>query len=135
MASPSDSNLRSSLSHARGTGAAHRGVEHWWMQRLTAVALIPLSLWFVYELLNVMLNLGPYYVRGWFSHPLKASAVALLLIAMFFHGKLGLQVVIEDYVKHPVVKYALLLGNTFFCVALGVVGVLAVIRLHIGIVG
>ena len=135
MTSSPDSDLRSNLSRAKGMGAAHHGVHHWWMQRVTAIALVPLSLWFVYELLNAMLNLGPYYVRGWFGNPLNASLLLLMLIAMFYHGKLGLQVVIEDYVKHPVAKYALLLGNTFFCIALGVVSVLAVIRLHIGIVG
>ncbi|MFW0777190.1 MAG: succinate dehydrogenase, hydrophobic membrane anchor protein [Rickettsiales bacterium] len=133
--STSSSDLRSKLAKAKGLGAAHHGFSHWWLQRLTAVALIPLSVWFVYELLTVVLQMGPHFVRGWFTQPLNASLLVLMLIAMFWHAKLGLQVVIEDYVHQPAQKYALLLANNFFCFACGVISVLAVMKIHFGLIG
>ena len=129
------SDLRSKLSKAKGLGSAHDGLHHWWLQRVTAIALIPLSLWFVYELLNVILRLGPYYTRGWFHNPTHAILMILMLVPMFFHAKLGLQVVIEDYIKHPVAKYILLLGNSFLCIVLSVVSILAVLKMHFGLIG
>jgi len=128
--SVSNSSLRSKIGKAKGLGAAHHGVSHWWWQRLTAVALVPLSLWFFYSLLTAMLSADAFKVAEWMADPLSALVMVLLLIAMFAHAKLGLQVVVEDYVKAPFMKYALLLFITFACVALPAVGIIAVLKLH-----
>lgn len=124
------SDLRSKLSRAKGLGAAHHGVGHWWLQRLTAVALVPLLPWFMYEFLHTMLTSDAYAARAWFTHPAHAVITVVMLLAVFFHAKLGAQVVIEDYIKHPVMKYALLLANVFVCFLFGAVSIIAVLRLH-----
>lgn len=127
-ARPSD--LRTGLSKAKGLGAAKHGVEHWWLQRVTAVALVPLSAWFVYSLITVMLARDIVSVSGWFTSPINTIVMILMLVALFLHAKLGVQVVIEDYVKHPVMKYGLLLASNFACFAFAAVCIVAVLRLH-----
>ncbi len=122
--------LRTSLARARGLGAAHHGVGHWWMQRVTAVALIPLTVWFICQLIPALLSPNAIAIAEWLSFPLNAILMVLLLVALFYHAKLGVQVVIEDYVHTPVPKYALLLANTFLCFGLAGVSILAVLKLH-----
>lgn len=124
------SDLRSRLGRVKGLGAAHSGVGHWWLQRVTAVALIPLTIWFVAALLTVLLSPNVLKVAEYFSSPLHAILMVLFLLAMFLHAKLGLQVVIEDYVHQPFAKYFLLLFNTFFCFAAAAISILAVLKLH-----
>lgn len=114
----------------RNLGAAKEGVSHWWLQRLTAIALIPLSVWFFSSLLVVAESPDPFRVADWLSSPANALLMVLLIVALFWHAKLGLQVVIEDYVHTPWLKYALLIGNIFFCVLAAVACVLAVLKLH-----
>ena len=122
--------LQTNLARARGLGSAKSGVEHWWLQRVTALALVPLSIWFVGTLLRVAGAQDPFLVADWFSSPVSALTMALMIVALFWHAKLGAQVVIEDYVKHPWMKYGLLLLNTFFCWAAAAAMLLAVLRLH-----
>jgi succinate dehydrogenase / fumarate reductase, membrane anchor subunit len=122
--------LRSTLSKAKGLGAAHHGVGHWWLQRVTAVAIIPLSAWFVYSLVTTMLSPNVIRVAEWFSSPFSTILMVILLAATFIHAQLGMQVVIEDYVKGPVAKYALLMGNTFICYVFAALSILAVLKLH-----
>jgi len=90
---------RTPIAKARGLGSAKAGTAHWWMQRVTAAALIPLSLWwlaFIAHLLN-----SPYpQTVAWLSEPLNSVLMMAWIIAVFYHAGLGLQVVIEDYV-HP----------------------------------
>jgi succinate dehydrogenase / fumarate reductase membrane anchor subunit len=124
------SHLRSKLSVARGLGSAKHGVGHWWFQRVTAVALIPLSLWFVASLVSVLLSNNITKVAMWFASPVNALLLSAMLAAMFFHAKLGLQVVIEDYIKCPCMKYGALLANTFFSFAAAFFCIMAVLKLH-----
>ncbi|MDX1975676.1 MAG: succinate dehydrogenase, hydrophobic membrane anchor protein [Rickettsiales bacterium] len=126
----SASDLRSDMSKARGLGSAHHGVSHWWWQRVTALALIPLSVWFVYSLVTVVLSPSVTTTAQWFASPINSIVMVLMLLATFIHAKLGLQVVIEDYVKSPFNKYALLLLNLFICVVFASVSILAVLKLH-----
>src|SRR5579863_1307454 len=91
------SRMRSPLGRALGLGSTKRGVEHWWVQRVTAVALIPLSLWFVAALLRQMGG-GLASVHHWLGRPVPAILMVLFLITTFYHAALGLEVVIEDYV-------------------------------------
>lgn len=130
MKKTSGFDFRSELSKARGLGAAKHGVSHWWLQRLTAVALIPFTIWFMVSIISVMTAPDVITVAGWFSSPLNALCMVVLLSALFFHAKLGLQVVIEDYVKCPCAKYSLLLGNSFFCFGGAAICIMAVLKLH-----
>lgn len=122
--------LRSTLAKAKGFGSAKEGVSHWWLQRVTALALIPLSLWFMYSLLTAMFYTSQTKVAQWFASPINSVVMVLMLISLFWHAKLGLQVVIEDYVTSPFRKYGLLLANIFICFICGALSVLAVLRLH-----
>lgn len=130
MATSSGSHLRSKLSRAKGLGSAHHGVSHWWLQRVTAVALIPLSIWFMYSLVTLLLQPDVIKVAEWLASPVNALVMVLLLIATFIHAKLGVQVVIEDYVHGPVMKYTLLLALLLACFALTTAGIIAVLKLH-----
>lgn len=123
--------LRTPLSQVRGLGSAREGTGHWWMQRVTALALIPLTGWFIYSLLTSLLGGDPVKVAEWLSHPLPAIALLLLLSAMFYHSKLGIQVIIEDYVHCEGKKIFLLLLNNFTHITLAVIAAFAVVKLHL----
>ena len=121
--------LRSPLGRVRGLGSAKEGVDHWWAQRLTALALIPLSVWFVISLLGVT---GADYaaVKAWVGSPVVAGLLILLIAATFYHAYLGLQVVIEDYVHSEGWKLFALLtvkGASWLLAVLGVVSVLVLL--------
>src|ERR1700749_5335796 len=93
------SSMRSLLGRARGLGSAKEGVEHWWMQRLTALALIPLSLYIVGTFFNaVVFGSGYDSALAWLSSPVTAVTMILLFGTAFHHAASGVQVVIEDYV-------------------------------------
>lgn len=123
--------LRSPLGRVRGLGSAKEGVQHWWQQRLTAVAMVPLVFWFV---VSVIGNVGADYdaMRAWLGAPGNATLLILLLIALFHHAQLGLQVVIEDYVHHPVWKPVGIIATKLLALALGVYGVVSVLFVAIG---
>ena len=108
MTGSNDKVLRSHLGRARGLGSAHEGVHHWWAQRMTALALIPLSLWFV---ASIVCLAGADYaaISQWLSSPFTVGALALTILAVFYHAVLGLQVVIEDYIHAKAVKMTLLI--------------------------
>ena len=123
--------LRSPVGRAIGLGSAKEGVEHWWLQRVTAVALVPLTLWFVIAV--VRLSSGDIdTVRDWVGRPLPAILLVLLLIATFWHASLGVQVVIEDYVHTDLAKLGLLIVMRLACFALAVAGVIAVLGMAFG---
>jgi len=120
--------LRSPLGRVRGLGSAKDGTAHWWAQRLTAVALVPLILWFVASLCAMT---GADYdaVRAWIASPLVAILLVLLIVAAFHHMQLGLQVVIEDYVHGEFCKIAGIVLVKFAAVALGVAAVFSVLKI------
>jgi succinate dehydrogenase / fumarate reductase membrane anchor subunit len=89
--------FRTPLARVRGLGSAKAGTHHWWMQRLTSVALVPLSLWFVASLIRVV-SADHATVIAWLHSPLVAILCCALIVATFYHGQLGLQTVLEDYV-------------------------------------
>lgn len=91
--------LRTPLKRARNHGAAGDGVGHWWAQRFTAIALVPLSLWLVWAL-SVLVGADHATASVWLGRPWNAAMAMVFAAAMFYHGKLGLQVVVEDYVHH-----------------------------------
>ncbi|HUQ09540.1 MAG TPA: succinate dehydrogenase, hydrophobic membrane anchor protein [Steroidobacteraceae bacterium] len=120
--------LRSPLGKVLGRGAAGDGVGHWWVQRVTAVALLPLTLWFACSLLGLQLQ-SYDAVRGWLGQPWVAVLAILLVLTLAWHSKLGVQVVIEDYVHAKVAKTTMLLLSTFVHVAAAVAAVFAILLL------
>jgi succinate dehydrogenase / fumarate reductase membrane anchor subunit len=125
------SEMRSTLGRVRGLGSAKEGVAHWWAQRLTAVALVPLTLWFVASVVALIGAPYPAFV-AWVRNPIDAVLLVLLIIATFHHAQLGLQVVIEDYVHHEPSKLASLLLVKGTALLLGLVSLWAVVRLAFG---
>lgn len=123
--------LRTPIGRVLGLGSAKEGVGHWWTQRVTSVALVILGLWFVSALLRLDdLNYGA--VVAWMSSPVNAVLLALLVGTTAYHSQLGVQVVVEDYVAHHGAKVAVLLLLNFLHVALGALGVFAVLRIAFG---
>jgi len=112
---------------AQGLGSAKEGVHHWWSQRVTAIALVPLGLLFVFPF---AMTVGEGYeaARAVYSNPFNAIVAGLFILTAFNHLRLGLQVVIEDYVHGPMRTVTLLL-NTFFCSAFALAGVFAVAKI------
>ena len=123
--------LRSTLGRVRGLGSAKEGVNHWWAQRTTAAALVVLSLWFV---ASVIALTGADYATTvrWFKSPLNATLMILLIVATFYHAALRLQVVIEDYIHHEGQKIASMLAVRGLSLLLGLLGVIAVLKLAFG---
>jgi succinate dehydrogenase / fumarate reductase membrane anchor subunit len=118
------------LGRVRGMGSAKEGVHHWWMQRLTAIALIPLVLWFVASV-AMLAGAGHDETVAWLSQPLVAIAVIMLLVATLYHAALGIQVVIEDYIHHEGWKFFWLICMKFVFLVLGVAAVFSVLKLAI----
>ena len=123
--------LRSPLSKAVGLGSAKHGFSHWWWQRVTAVALIPLTLWFVFSILRLV---GGSYdaVSAWLSSPLNASIMLLFVFTSLFHAQTGLQVVIEDYVHTKWANLTLLLLTKFAAALMAVLSIISVLKVALG---
>ena len=114
------------LARARGLGSAKSGVHHWYAQRASAVLLILLTGWLIFALISLS-GTGHAEAVAFIAKPGNAAFLSVLIIAMFYHAMLGLQVVIEDYVHHPVVEiilYFITRAGAFLCMALGIIHVL-----------
>jgi succinate dehydrogenase / fumarate reductase membrane anchor subunit len=122
---------KSPIGRARGFGAAKEGTAQWWTQRMTSIALVPLGFWFVVSIIALTGATQPE-VAEWLASRRTAVMMSLLIVAVFYHFKLGMQVIIEDYVHHETVKILSLVLVSFTCIALAFIGVLSVLRLAIG---
>lgn len=123
--------LRSPLSRARGLGSAKEGAQHWWAQRLSAVALVPLVLWLAFGLAA---NAGGDYAsaRAWIASPLVTVLLILVVGVVFYHAQLGLQVVIEDYLHPHWAKITAIIGVKFVAMLSALIGIVSVLRIALG---
>ncbi len=119
--------LRTPISHIKGLGSAKEGLGHWTMQRLTGIGNAVLIIWF---LISAMTLAGADYQEtvSWLASPVTAGLMLLLIASVFYHAKLGLQVVIEDYVHHHGLKIAALTAVTLITFGLGVISAVAVLK-------
>lgn len=122
--------MRSPLGRAIWLGSAKEGVEHWWRERVAAVALVPLMLWFVGSIIAHSVSGYAAFV-SWLKAPISTLMMVLLLVALFYHSALGLQVVIEDYV-HSALKIPALVAMRLGCLTCAVAGILAVLQIALG---
>lgn len=120
-----------SIGRVRGLGSAHNGAHHWLLQRFTALGNLLLGLWLAISLL-LLPDLGYVTVSAWIARPLPATAMALLVISTFWHARLGLQVVIEDYVHDAANKFAVIAALNLAAIAGAAFGLLCIIRLALG---
>ena len=125
-------NLRSPLGRARGLGSAKEGLHHWWAQRVTSLALIPLAVWFVAGVIRLAAMGGDNSYDSlmiWIANPCNATLLILFLAVSFHHAQLGVQVVLEDYVSCHATRTASVIIVKFICygcAALGIVSTLIV---------
>lgn len=122
------SNLRTPLSQVKGLGSAKEGTGHFWIQRLTAIGLIPLVVWVAFAIARLP-SMSQADIQSWLSSPFSAVLMILFLIAAFWHAKLGLQVVIEDYVSDHAVRTVAIIAVSLISFALAVTGVFSVLRI------
>ena len=130
MSTSRSGGMRTTLGRVRGLGSSHEGVGHWWVQRLTAVALVPLVIWFVISALSLT---GADYAtfQAWLGTFGNAVLLILLTIALFHHAQLGIQVVIEDYVHAEAPKVIGLIATKFVAAIAGASTVLAIVKVAV----
>lgn len=120
--------MRSPLGRAKGLGSAKDGVAHFWAQRISALALVPLLMWLVFSIIGLV---GADYlqVTGWISSPFNAVILVLTLFALFWHAILGIQVVIEDYISDHGLRLMLLFGVKGALLLLGAFSIFSVLKI------
>ncbi|MEP6828906.1 MAG: succinate dehydrogenase, hydrophobic membrane anchor protein [Rhizomicrobium sp.] len=122
------SSLQTPLHKVRGLGASHSGTGHFWRQRITAVALVPLGLWFTFAILG-LIGTNEVAILSFLAHPWNALLMAAFATTMLYHMSLGLQVVVDDYVHNTGMKIFCLLLIRFVMIATTVTCIFALIRI------
>jgi succinate dehydrogenase / fumarate reductase membrane anchor subunit len=120
--------LRSPLGRARGLGSAHAGFHHWWVERVEAVALVPLTIWFIFSLLHLV-GASRQAVTDWFSSPWSLVLMLALIVATFHHFSLGVQSVLDDYVHHPAAKLWSVLAIKGACLVAALLCIVSVLKI------
>ena len=120
--------LQSPLSKAIGLGSAKHGFSHWWLQRVSAVALIPLCLWFVYSVICLMQS-DYAAILEWFASPIQTSLMIVFVLTLIYHAQTGLQVVIEDYIHNKFASLVFMYGVKFVSVLMAVIAVVSIFRI------
>ena len=118
------------LGRVRGLGSAKEGAHHWWLQRVTAIANLVLLLWFIFSLVRLP-SLDYASVVLWLRQPVTAVPMLLLIVSVFWHLRLGVQVMIEDYV-HGASKVVAMLALNFYVLAGAAAAVFAVLKIALG---
>ena len=122
---------RTPLSRARGLGSAKHGVTHWIAERVSSIALVPLTLWMVFAVLR--LSAGDYqFAAHWIAQPLNAVLMVLLLAISFWHMAAGMRVIVEDYIHVTLNKSALLILNLFVCGLAGALAIFSILKVAFG---
>ena len=124
--------LETPLARIRGLGSAKQGTHHWWMQRITAIALLPLTVWFVYSLL-LLTMLDHAAVTSWIRSPVTSSLLILFIISIYYHAMLGVRVVIEDYIECEMLKISSVIILNFVFIFAALVSIIAVIMVTLGL--
>lgn len=124
------SDQRTPLSQVKGLGSAKQGTSHFWRQRLTALVLIPLVLWFGFGVAAMPVDYLTLIAT--IKSPAVTIGLIILIIATFYHAQLGLQIIIEDYVSSHSTRMASIILVNFLCLLLGIIGVVAVLRIASG---
>jgi succinate dehydrogenase / fumarate reductase membrane anchor subunit len=120
--------MRSQLGRARGMGSAKSGTHHWWAERVTAIALVPLTLWFIYAVLHLAGHPQPF-VQHWVGHPINTVLLLALVAMTFHHMQLGLQVVMEDYIDSQKWQAIAILLNKAVALVLGLLCAVSILRM------
>lgn len=121
-------NMRAPLARVRGYGSAKAGAHHWWAQRLSAIALVPLLFWFVASLVSVAMADHATAVE-WVRSPYNTALLILLLGALFYHAQLGMQVVFQDYISTHWLQVASIILVKFLAMLLAVISIVAVLHI------
>ncbi|WP_208435417.1 succinate dehydrogenase, hydrophobic membrane anchor protein [Bartonella phoceensis] len=123
--------FRTELAKVRGRGSAHEGTEHFWLQRLTGFINLPLLIFFIVLILSLV---GKDYsiVRARLAHPVVTVLMGLMTLSVLYHMKLGMQVVIEDYVPREGLRMFFLVLNVLFCFVVGGVIIFALLKIALG---
>ena len=122
---------RTPIARARGLGSAKDGTHHWWMQRITAIALVPLTVWIVASLVAIATADHAQTVQ-WIRSPVVSIALLLTIVALFHHAQLGLQVVIEDYVHAEWKKISALITIRLLAIGVAAAAALSVLKISLG---
>ncbi|MCK5424950.1 MAG: succinate dehydrogenase, hydrophobic membrane anchor protein [Emcibacter sp.] len=120
--------MNTPISKVRGLGSAKSGTEHWWMQKIAAVALVPLTIWFVASLVQ-MTSADYFTVRTWLASPVSATLMLMYIVIGLYHLRLGLQAVVEDYVTGGGMKVFLQFTILFGCTAIAVASIFSVLKI------
>ncbi|MFT7459651.1 MAG: succinate dehydrogenase / fumarate reductase membrane anchor subunit [Planctomycetota bacterium] len=123
--------LRTPLARVKGLGSAKNGSHHWWQQRVTAIALVPLSLWFIYSLVS-MVGASYMTVVNWIRLPYVTVLLILFIASLFYHALLGIQVVIEDYIDSEWQKIGSIILVKFLAVVGALASVLSILNVFFG---
>ena len=123
-------NLSTPLSKVKGLGSAKEGTTHFWHQRLTALILVPLVLWFGFSIAAMPVDHAT--LAAWVAHPGVAIALILLILATFYHSQLGFQIIIEDYVSTHSIRTVSIILTSFLCLLFAIIGVVAVLKITLG---
>jgi len=120
--------LRTPLKNVKGLGSAKEGTSHFWTQRLTAMALVPLVIWLCFSIASLP-GTDHASIQAWVGKPFTAVLLVLTLFAAFYHAKLGLQVILEDYIANHGTRTAAIIASTFLCILFGAMGIFAVLKI------
>lgn len=120
--------LRTPLKNVKGLGSAKEGTNHFWTQRLTAMALVPLVLWLCFSI-AALPGTDHATIQAWVGNSFNAVLLVLIIFSAFYHAKLGLQVIIEDYLSNHGTRTAAIILSTFLCILLGCMGIFSVLKI------
>lgn len=122
--------MNTPLKNAKGLGSAHHGVEHWMGQKITAIANLPLILWFICSMVSLYSKGASYELfTGWVGQPLNTILLVALFVSVFYHAKLGAQVIVEDYISCECFKTFKLIGQKLFFALMTIAAIVSVLKI------